>query len=266
MKNYYSIIFFVVLLYGCKSNITRLLCDNEKAFISIHDYNSLAYEADEPIMGTCYPFLFDTLSSIDQITRFRNYLCNNKSIDCFGIVSLKYFYKHDTIYIPAFNVICDECNVSIDPPHLIHICLRNDSLLLKDYFSEKKITYDAFKDSLENIFSKSISSFFQLWKSRKPYLENPDSLKNYRYSDNSFIWFLDFEITNDSQISDLPQYINIAYDIYLKQLRRGMESIYQSNICDLSSNELSIFTQRLFFPISIYKYQPVIIIDTLEIQ
>jgi hypothetical protein len=244
--------------------MTRTLCSNEKAFISIQEFNSLAFDSDEPIMGKSYPILFDTLRSLDQITSFRNYLCNNKFIDCFGFISLKYYYKQDTINIPAFNCFCDDCAVSFDPPHIIHICLRNDSILIKDYYSEVNISMETYKDTLETIFSRSIGGFFQLWKSRKSYIDNADSLRAYSYSDNSFIWFLYIEISNDSQILGLKKYIDIAYDIYLGQLRNNLESIYQTNVCDLSSNELNIFTQRLFFPISIYKYQPITIIDSLE--
>lgn len=264
MKNYFLIIFAVILLNGCNTVDSRFLCDNEKAFISVKDFYYLAFDNDEPKIELCHPFLFDTLRSTTQIDSFRAYLCNNGKIDCSGCISLKYYYKQDTIYIPFSNIACDGCMVTIFPPKSFQVYLKNDSLSIKDNDSEKVLSWIAYKDSLETIFTKSIGDFCRLMDKRKPYFNNPDSLNSWRYFDNSYRRVLIIEISDDTQIKNLRKYLDTAYDIYLKQLDFHLKTIYKSKICELSHYEFKTFARGLFFPIQVYKKYPIKYIAPIE--
>jgi hypothetical protein len=266
MKNYFLIIFVIILFNGCNSVDSRNLCDNEKAFISVQDFYYLAFEPDEPKIKQCHPFLFDTLRSTIQIDSFRTFLFNKGLIDCSGCISLKYLYKQDTVFIPASNIACDGCMVTIFPPKSFHIYLKNDSLRVKDYNSEKDISWIAYKDSLENIFSKSIGDFCRLMEQRKPYISNLDSLNSWSYFNNSYRRVLIIEISDDTEIQFLRKYIDIAYDIYFQQLRAQIKNVYHSKICELSRNEFKAFAKGLFFTINIHKEYQIKYIAPLEAQ
>jgi hypothetical protein len=255
---YYFLILIISIIYGCNNTSkTKLLCDNEKAFISIKDFSTSAFDSDEPIIQSCHSFLFDTLKSFNQLDNYRDYLCNSNLIDCSGCISLKYLFGSDTVYIPAINISCDNCVVIQSRARRFNIYLKNDSLSLKKNNSLEHISKKEYSDSLNGIFSKSISEFFILWKLRKPYLNNLDSLNAWRFFDNSYRNVLVFELADDSQIENIGKYIDIAYDLYLKQLRSQIETIYQSDLCRLNRYEFKAFAKGLFFPIQIVKYEPI---------
>lgn len=263
MNKYLLVVLLIVLITSCKTNTSNNLCLNEKAFISIQDFYNLAFELDEPKIQPCHILLFDTLKSFAQIDSFRNELCKNGKIDCSGCISLKYVYKHDTIYIPVFNAICQGCYISIAPLKAIKIRINKDTLLIfKDDFY-KPITLNSFKDTLENIFSKSIGEFSRLMLKRKPYINNIDSIKSWKNIDYSIIRVLNIEINDDSQIKQLKNYIDIAYNIYIQQLQNQIENTYHSNICELSRSEFKIFVRELYFSIKLQKYNSVIFIEPL---
>jgi hypothetical protein len=260
--NKYYIILLSFVLFGCHlKNDTDSPCKNENIFISYKDFCNTAFDKDEPGLPLCYPFPFDSLKSMDQIYRLRTDLCKRNIIDCSGCISLSYLYDQDTIDVPAFSIICDNCCVSIERcPHILNIYLRNDSLFIKEQSICKNISLKQYQDKLDSLLSNTQSSFFKEWKGRKAYINNIDTLNVYRYCDGSYMTALYIEINDDSQIVNLKRYIDLAYDIYYKQLRYNLENIYQSNICKLSHNELKIFAKRLFFSISIYKTQNITII------
>jgi hypothetical protein len=254
---YYFLILIISFICGChNSDKTMLLCDNEKAFISDRDFLTTAFDPEEPKIQSCFSVLFDTLKSFNQLDNYRDYLCNNDLVDCSGCISLKYLFGSDTIFIPAVNISCDNCEVIQSRVSRIKIYLENDSLSLKKYNSFEHISKEVYSDSLNSIFSKSISGFFNLWKLRKPYLNNLDSLNAWKYFDNSYRNVLVFELADDSQIENIGKYIDIAYNVYLKQLRSSLGTIYQSDICQLNRYEFKAFTKGLFFPIQIVKYEP----------
>jgi len=264
MKNYFGIVFIIIWVYGCKPNDTRFLCDKEKAFISVHDFYSLAFEPNEPKIEPCHPFEFDTLFSIDQIDKFRNSLCEKGLIDCFGCISLKYSYKNDSIYIPAFNIYCNGCLITLPSLKETHVYLKNDSLSIKDL--ERHISFIEYSDFLDSIFSLKIRDYCILMCKRKPYINNADSLNSWRYFDNAFRSVLIIEINDDNQIKNLRKYIDCAYDLYLKQLQSNIETVYHSSICKLNHNEFKLFVKGLFFPIELYKSQPRIYVAPVETQ
>lgn len=255
MRNYFLIMLLLVLFGGCNSTDSKIVCDREKAFISVQDFYYSAFEPDEPKIDLCNPFLFDTLRRIDQIDSFRNYLCNRKKIDCSGCISLKYPYGGDTIYIPAFNVVCN-CMADPAPIKRFHIFLKDGNLENVKSDINRNFALAAFKDSLKAVFSKSTGDFCKLMSTRKPYFNNPDSLEVWRYFDNSYRNTLEIEISDDTQIQYLRKYIDVSYSIYLKELRSSLKTIYHSDICNLSKYEFKSFSRGLFFSINLHKEYP----------
>jgi hypothetical protein len=253
MKNYIWILSAFILSIGCKTNDKGFLCNKEKAFISTQEFYSLAFEPNEPKIEQCYPFQYDTLTSFDQIDKFRIILCEKGLIDCSGCISLKYSYKDDSIYIPAFNILCNGCMVTLLSIKRTHFYLKNDSLTIKD--SGKYISLIDYKDLLDSTFSAKIKDCCKLMYMRKSFINNTDSKNSWRFYDNSFRSILLIEIKDDSQIKNLRKYLDCAYDSYLEQIHYNLETIYHSSICKLNHNEFKLFAKELFFPIELYKSQ-----------
>jgi hypothetical protein len=212
----------------------------------------MAFDSNEPKIPTCVPFLFNNMTSLSQIDSLANHLCSNNIVDCSGCISLMYPFKTDTIFIPAFNVNCN-CDARLIPVKRIELLIKDDTIYFKNLYSTRNTNFEEIRDSLSSNFSKSISDFCNLMNQRRLYFNNLDSLREYRYSINSFRRVLLIRLSDDTQIMHLNKLIDIAYETYLKQLRTIIPNIYKSSIDNLDEFEYKIFVKNLFFPVNIIK-------------
>lgn len=259
MRHY--IIILISLLFGCRNYTeSTFSCNHEKALISDKDFYQNAIDPGEAIIPVGYPFAFDTLFSLRQIDTLRIKICNIQSHDCSGYISLKYNYRHDTIYIPSFMYLCN-CHVAFSQRNSFTICLKNDSCFIrKEIVKLEEISYQKYSDSLQNMFSEIFENQFKLWNERKAYFNNIDSLRRYKRNE-LYIPSLIIELDDDSQIQNLRKYIDNAYDIYLEELNKSIVDNYYKELCSLSHLEFKLFAYGLFFRINIFpKYEPPIVI------
>lgn len=260
--NKYWILILVFFLISCQNdNESTFNCIYEKALISDKDFYQNAIDIGEPGIPLGYPFDFDTLISLQQIDSLKSKLCKNNLGDCSGYISLKYFYRKDTIYIPAFIYLCDDCHVVLTKRNKFNLLLRNDSCFYREnYSSYKPLTEKAFSDSLSQIFSMSFENIFKIWNQRKPFFNNTDSISEYKrsglYTPSLFI-----ELYDDSQIQNIKKYVDKAYDIYFQKLNDKIQASYHSDLCKLSHLEFKLIAFDLFFRVEIMgRYEPPIFI------
>jgi hypothetical protein len=259
---YYTYI-LILLVIACKNdNDSAFKCSYEKALISDKDFFQNAIDKGEPGIPIGHPFDFDSLVSLDQIDTLKSELCKG---DCSGYISLKYSYRKDTVYIPAFFYICNDCHVVFTKRDKFNLLLRNDSCFYRENIgSYKPLTEKAFSDSLSQIFSSTFENTFKIWNQRKPFLNNTDSLIEYRrsglYTPSLFI-----ELYDDSQIQNIKKYINKAFDIYLQEIHDKMKEEYHADLCKLSRLEFKLMSFDLFFRVEIMgRYKPPIFIAPYE--
>jgi hypothetical protein len=253
LKYLASVVFLISI--GCRQQTNLKLCEYEKAFISIKEFNSLAFDQDEPKIEQCQTFGYDTLKSFGQIEKFKTYLCNNKIVDCSGCIALNFIYNNDSIYIPAFDVVCN-CMVDIDYPRRISFHLENDSIKMYKLDHWKSMDDIEFKSYLDSIFSNTFSKYLSLWVNRKEYFNNPDSLSRWRFFDNSSRNLIVFRLSDDGQIKNLSKYFRTTFDAYLDNLEKKLKSIYGSDICNLTRNEFKTFCKAMYLPILVFKEEP----------
>jgi hypothetical protein len=249
----------IFLLFGCGKH-SENICIYEKALISDKDFCQSAIEPGEAIIPLGYPFDFDTLLHLSQIDTLIQEICKSKTHDCSGYISLKYIYKQDTIYIPAFSYQCD-CHVSFSRRNTFNIYLNNDSCYVRnEILNTKKISFNKYSDSLLHIFSNTFANQLEYWNKRRDYFNNIDSLKEYRRS-GLYIPSLNIELNDDSEIQNVSKYIDVAYDIYFDALNESFVENYHKELCVISHEEFKLFSFGMFFRIIILpKYQPPVFI------
>lgn len=242
-----------ISFFGCQRDVyVSKICEQEKAFISLDKFVRIQFfgaDSDNvaPIeVGQPIPFdLFNSFKNVDTLIA-EECKCKRKGHVCNGVIPLKYPYQNDTILIPAFH-FSRQCMVDYHFHNRLELIIDTSGTYFLFNNSKLKVDDPKSKDSISILFDKSIGSFFKSVMEVMEKVEN-DTVVNRKINELpwNFNWLISIEIKDDKDIKRMKDPLDVLLSAYLFSLRKSVLNIYQKQICDLSPDEVRLFSRYLF--------------------
>jgi hypothetical protein len=263
---YRLLIPFFLFIFARSIHSQRLICPNEKAFISFKYLDDIRKPNSPPYSDYYYFIPFDSIRNLDQIDSLKKNLCKRDNRPCYDFLTVKMNYGNDILYLPLFSISCGDCYVDFLPSVNINLKYISDKTLLfnSNYAYNQEfdtINIDIYKVKLDSILQKHFLTYysnnerlFQRINKRQSY-----EIRNSMYNSDRVSLYISIDSTTD--IQTIKYLITSSLDIYFCRLRKFIKQSVNKETCDLTDKELELFSINLFFKINIGQFHEPIIVD-----